>query len=291
MIHRITTSRAYAAHAPRVHDETRAFRIGVLGLALCAAIPMSAPSHGVAPSRAAEQSDLPALHSPFQEPSMSATAVRASDATRDASVGTVDMKLEVVTIPVSDVDRAKAFYEELGWRLDADFSAGGERVVQFTPTGSACSIHFGSHLTSAAPGSLRNLFLVVPDIQAAREELVRRGVVVGEVFHYAEGPAPFGGQVAGLAPGRLSYGSYASFEDPDGNGWLLQEVTTRLPGRVDPRWGTTFTSVNDLASALRRASAAHNEHEKRIGEVDAEGWPDWYAAYMVAEQSGAELPG
>jgi hypothetical protein len=139
----------------------------------------------------------------------------------------------------------------------------------------------------AAPGSAQSLFLIVPDVQAARDELVRRGVEVSEVFHYA-GPARFGGQVSGPAPDRRSYGSYATFSDPDGNGWLLQEVTTRFPGRVD-RSATAFASPRDLASALRRASAAHGEHEKRIGTADAD-WPDWYAAYLVAEQTGGGLP-
>ena len=132
------------------------------------------------------------------------------------------------------------------------------------------------------------MFLVVSDIQAARDELVGRGVEVSEVFHYADGPAPFGGQVSGLAPDHMSYGSYASFRDPDGNGWLLQEVTTRFPGRIASN-ATTFASASDLASALRRASAAHGEHEKRIGAADPD-WPDWYAAYMAAEQAGEELP-
>jgi predicted enzyme related to lactoylglutathione lyase len=220
---------------------------------------------------------------------MTATAIRTNAANVDARTQKLDMKLEVITLPVSDVGHAKGFYEKLGWRLDADFSSGAERVVQFTPPGSPASVHFGSNLTPATPGSVRNLFLVVSDIEAAREDLVRRGVEVSEVFHYAAGPAPFGGQVTGLAPDRLSYGSYASFEDPDGNSWLLQEITTRLPGRIDSG-ATSFGSATDLASALRRASAAHNAHEKRIGKVDPEGWPDWYAVYLVAEQSGATLP-
>ena len=198
------------------------------------------------------------------------------------------MKLEVITIPVSDVDRAKAFYDNLGWRLDADFDHGG-RGIQFTPPGSDCSIHFGTHLTAAAPGSVQGLFLIVSDIQAAREDLVRRGVRVSEVFHYAGfnrlDPAA---RLSGPAPDRSSYGSFVSFSDPDGNGWLVQEVTTRLPGRVDATT-TAFSSADDLANAMRRASAAHGEHEKRTGQPDAN-WPDWYAAYMVAERSGGELP-
>jgi catechol 2,3-dioxygenase-like lactoylglutathione lyase family enzyme len=198
------------------------------------------------------------------------------------------MKLEVITIPVSDVDRAKSFYANLGWRLDADFNHGG-RGIQFTPPGSDCSIHFGTHLTTSPPGSVQGLFLIVSDIQAAREDLVRRGVRVSEVFHYAGfnrlDPAA---RLSGPAPDRNSYGSFVSFSDPDGNGWLVQEVTTRLPGRVDATT-TGFSSANDLAHAMRRASVAHGEHEKRTGQPDAN-WPDWYAAYMVAEQAGGELP-
>lgn len=215
---------------------------------------------------------------------MSTTATRSTDAGTDARVRQIDLKLEVITIPVSNIDRAKEFYERLGWRLDADFSNGGDRAVQFTPPGSQCSIHFGRHGT---PGSAQGLFLVVSDIQAARDDLVRRGVEVGEIFHYAAGPAPFGGRVGGLAPDHLSYGSYATFSDPDGNGWLLQEVTTRFPGRV--AGDTSYGSVHDLAQALRRAEAAHGRHEARTGERDAN-WPEWYAEYMVREQSGEELP-
>jgi catechol 2,3-dioxygenase-like lactoylglutathione lyase family enzyme len=216
------------------------------------------------------------------------TQVRSETAAETPRARTADMKLEVVTIPVSDLDRAKAFYGGIGWRLDADFTKGAERVLQFTPPGSQCSVHFGTNLTSAVPGSIQNLFLIVSDIQAARDHLVARGVEVSEVFHYAAAPGPFGGQVIGLAPDHMTYGSYASFRDPDGNGWLLQEVTTRLPGRIDSN-ATTFASASDLASAMRRASVAHGEHEKRIGQRD-EGWPDWYAEYMVAEQSGSQLP-
>ena len=215
---------------------------------------------------------------------MSTTATRNKDATADARVGKVDMKLEVITVPVSDIDRAKEFYGGLGWRLDADFSSGSDRAVQFTPPGSQCSIHLG---VDAKPGSARGLFLVVSDIEAARGELVRHGVEVGGIFHYAAGPGPFGGQVSGIAPDHLSYGSYATFSDPDGNGWVLQEVTTRFPGRV--AGDTTYASVPDLAQALRRASAAHGEHEKRTGQPDAN-WPDWYAEYMVHEQSGEAPP-
>ncbi len=218
---------------------------------------------------------------------MSTTAIRSNAATRDARAGSVAMKLEVVTIPVSDVDRAKEFYGGLGWRLDADFTKGDDHVVQFTPPGSHCSVHFGTHLTSAAPGSAQGVFLIVSDIQAARDELAGRGVEVSEVFHYAAGPASFGGQVRGPAPDHLSYGSYATFRDPDGNGWVLQEITTRLPGRV--AGDTMYASAGDLSQALRRAEAAHGEYEARTGQRDAN-WPDWYAEYMVREQAGQELP-
>ena len=163
-------------------------------------------------------------------------------------------------------------------------SDGDERAVQFTPPGSQCSIHFGRN---AEPGSAQGLFLIVSDIQAARDDLVSRGVEVSEIFHYAAGPAPFGGKVSGIAPDHLSYGSYATFSDPDGNGWLLQEVTTRIPGRV--AGDTTYASVDDLSQALRRAEAAHGRHEARTGQRDAN-WPDWYAAYLVAEQAGTDLP-
>ncbi len=192
--------------------------------------------------------------------------------------GIVDTKLEVVIIPVSDVDRAKEFYGSLGWRLDVTPPG----VVQFTPPASACSVQFGTNLTSAAPGSAKG-YLIVSDIAAAREELVAAGIEVSEVFHL--GPD---GRVSGPAPDHRSYGSFVSFRDPDGNSWMFQEVTTRLPGRVDPA-ATSFGSASDLASAMRRASVAHGEHEKRIGEADAN-WPDWYAEYMVAEQAGTELP-
>lgn len=206
----------------------------------------------------------------------------------------VVLKLEAVVIPVSDVDRAKEFYAGLGWRLDADFSFdNGFRGVQFTPPGSACSIQFGRNKTPAAPGSAQGLYLVVSDIEAAREDLVARGVEVSAVFHARTPGAQFqpdgtSGRASGPAPDRESYGSFATFSDPDGNGWLLQEVTTRLPGHVDPA-ETVFASAADLASALRRAEAAHGEHERRTGQADA-GWPEWYAAYMAAEQAGGDLP-
>jgi catechol 2,3-dioxygenase-like lactoylglutathione lyase family enzyme len=207
-----------------------------------------------------------------------------------------DMKLEVVVIPVADVDRAKAFYAQLGWRLDADFAGEEWRVIQFTPPGSGCSIIFGKNVTAAAPGSTQGLYLIVSDIEAARNELLGRGVEISEVFHGAgdehagtDQPYLFGRRrIGGPDPEHRSYQSYASFSDPDGNGWLLQEVTTRLPGRVSAS-DTVFTSSNELASALRRAAAAHGKHEKRTGQHDAS-WPDWYAAYMVREQAGEELP-
>jgi catechol 2,3-dioxygenase-like lactoylglutathione lyase family enzyme len=207
------------------------------------------------------------------------------------------MKLEVVVIPVSDVSRAKAFYGSLGWRLDADFAAGDDfRVIQFTPPGSECSVIFGKNVTAAAPGSAQGLYLIVSDIEAARDELVGRGVEISEVFHDAGGvyvgtdePYLFGRlRVGGRDPDHRSYRSYASFSDPDGNGWLFQEVTARLPGRVDAN-DTTFTSSTELASALRRAEAAHGEHEKRTGQRDAD-WPNWYAEYIVREQAGKQLP-
>jgi catechol 2,3-dioxygenase-like lactoylglutathione lyase family enzyme len=208
-----------------------------------------------------------------------------------------DFKLEIVIIPVSDFDRAKRFYSNLGWRLDAEFAKGDEyRVIQFTPPGSGCSIIFGKNVTAAAPGSAQGLYLIVSNIEAARDELLGRGVKVSEVFHGAgdvftgpDEPYLFGRvRVSGPDPEHRTYRSFASFSDPDGNGWLLQEVTARLPGRVDADV-TTFTSSTELASALRRAEAAHGEYEKRIGKRDAD-WPSWYAEYMIREQAGKPLP-
>ena len=209
--------------------------------------------------------------------------------------GTLDTKLEIVVIPVSDVDRAKEFYTRLGWRLDADFDNGADfRVIQFTPLGSGCSVIFGRNVTAAAPGSAQGLYLIVSDIEAAREEFLRRGVQVSEVFHggavYAgpDEPYLFGRlRVSGPDPEHRSYRSFASFHDPDGNGWLFQEITERLPGRVVGE--TKYASANDLAAAMRRAAAAHGQHEARIGQADPN-WPDWYAEYMVREQNGEELP-
>jgi catechol 2,3-dioxygenase-like lactoylglutathione lyase family enzyme len=206
----------------------------------------------------------------------------------------MDLKLEVVVLSVSDVDRAKRFYQKLGWRLDADFPFdNGFRVVQFTPPGSRCSVQFGTNITSAAPGSAQGLYLIVSDIEAARNALVASDVDVSEVFHAGTPGAQFqpdgsSGRVSGPAPEHASYRSFATFSDPDGNGWLLQEITTRLPGRIDAA-ETAFASAADLASAMRRAAAAHGEHEQRIGAADPD-WPDWYAAYMAAERAGEELP-
>jgi catechol 2,3-dioxygenase-like lactoylglutathione lyase family enzyme len=213
------------------------------------------------------------------------------------SAAKIDMKFEIAVIPISDVDRAKEFYQKLGWRLDAEFDSGKDfRIIQFTPPGSGCSIIFGKNVTAAAPGSAQGLYLIVSDIEAARKDLMGRGVEISEVFHGdagvfagADEPFIFGRhRVSGPDPGHSSYRSFASFHDPDGNGWVLQEVTTRVPGRLDPA-ATTFASANDLASAFRRAAAAHGQHEARTGHAD-KNWPDWYAEYMVREQSGKELP-
>jgi catechol 2,3-dioxygenase-like lactoylglutathione lyase family enzyme len=209
---------------------------------------------------------------------MNTTDVRSTDASTKASLMNVDMKLEVVVIPVSDVDRAKEFYGRLGWRLDQTPPG----VVQFTPHGSGCSVQFGANLTAAAPGSA-NEYLIVSDIEATRNALLAAGIEVSEVFHIgADGP------VKGMDPERRSYRSRASFNDLDGNNWLLQEITTRLPRRIEAE-ATSFSSASDLAAAMRRAAAAHGEHEKRIGGADPN-WPDWYAEYMVSEQAGSELP-
>jgi catechol 2,3-dioxygenase-like lactoylglutathione lyase family enzyme len=221
-----------------------------------------------------------------------------TNATTTPKAPTVDLKFEIAVIPVSDVDRAKAFYAGLGWRLDADFAAGDDwRVIQFTPPGSPASVIFGKNVTAAAPGSAQGLYLIVSDIEAARNELRSRGADVGEIFHpigdkHTGTDEPFLSgrhRVSGPDPHRGSYRSFASFRDPDGNGWLLQEITARLPGRVDAR-STTFASSTDLASALRRAAAAHGEHEKRNGGQHDANWPDWYAEYIAREQAGEPLP-
>ena len=215
---------------------------------------------------------------------------------KPSQVRTLDMKLEVIVIPVADVDRAKQFYGGLGWRLDADLGFDdGFRVIQFTPPGSQASVIFGTNVTAAAPGSAKGLYLVVSDVEAARKELLSRGAKVSEPFHGgddvhfgADEPHLFGSvRIGGPDPGRRSYLSLASFSDPDGNGWMLQEITARLPGRVEAN--TTFTSTTELAAALRRAATAHGEHEKRTGGHDVN-WPDWYAEYIVREQAGEPLP-
>jgi len=222
-----------------------------------------------------------------------------SAAVETPAVRGVDMKLEVVVIPVSDVDRAKRFYGGLGWRLDADYASddGYFRVIQFTPPGSGCSVIFGRNVTAATPGSAQGLYLIVSDVEAARQDLIGRRVEISEVFHDAAGtyagpdePYLFGRlRVGGPDPEHRSYRSFAAFSDPDGNGWLFQELTQRAPGRLDTE-ATTFTSPADLAAALRRAAAAHGEHEKRTGGRHDDNWPDWYADYMVREQGGRELP-
>jgi catechol 2,3-dioxygenase-like lactoylglutathione lyase family enzyme len=223
------------------------------------------------------------------------SSTHATDPTVGAPTeATVDLKLEAVVIPVSDVNRAKEFYTGLGWRLDADFPFdNGFRVVQVTPPGSGCSVQFGAKITSAPVGSAQGLYLIVSDIDAARDELGAHGVKVSEPFHPGTPGAQFqpedtSDRINDAAGKHDSYSSFATFSDPDGNRWLLQQVTTRLPGRIDPA-ETAFASTADLANAMRRAAAAHGEHEKRTGERD-ENWPDWYAAYMAAEQAGAELP-
>ncbi len=228
---------------------------------------------------------------------MSNTQARGENAVEAPSAPAIDAKLEVVVIPVSDVDRAKRFYGGLGWRLDADFASGDDfRVIQFTPAGSRCSVIFGKNVTMAAPGSAQGLYLIVSDIEAARKEFLGRGVEISELFHDAgdlhagtNEPYLFGRlRVSGLDPEHRSYRSFASFSDPDGNGWLLQEVTARLPGRMDAD-KTTFASSTELAAALRRAAAAHGEHEKRTGKQDPD-WPDWYAEHIVREQAGSPPP-
>ncbi|HEY1249628.1 MAG TPA: VOC family protein [Thermoanaerobaculia bacterium] len=212
---------------------------------------------------------------------MSTTEAHVEEVTRGANSRTVDMKLEVVVIPVSDVDRATKFYASLGWRQDA--TPPGSGVVQFTPPGSGCSVQWGAGRTTAAPGSAQGLWLIVSDLQAALDRLATAGVTPDEVFHFGAK-----GKESGIDPEHNTYRSFASFRDPDGNHWLFQEITNRLPGRLDPG-ATTFANAADLAGAMRRAEAAHGEHERRLGQRDAN-WSDWYAEYMVADQSGAKLP-
>jgi catechol 2,3-dioxygenase-like lactoylglutathione lyase family enzyme len=227
-----------------------------------------------------------------QEADMSTTEIH--DAGRDAAVGEVDMKLELQIVPVSDVDRSKDFYQRLGWRLDDDAAPlPGLRIVQLTPPGSGASITFGQGLTTAAPGSAEG-GLIVSDIEAAHDELVGRTIEVGEIWHGP--PFPVEARQPGPDPERTSYGSFFSFTDPDSNMWIVQEVTTRRPGRMDGA-ETAYVSAADLEGALRRAEAAHREHEKRTGRshlahrsaADNE-WPAWYATYMAAEQAGTNLP-
>ena len=205
-----------------------------------------------------------------------------NDTAKETSVASVDMKLEVIVIPVADAERAEQFYRKLGWRQDV--TPPGSGVFQFTPHGSECSVQFGKNLTSAAPGSVQRTYLIVSDIEAARNALIEADIDVSEIFHL--GPNGF---VGGPDPEHGTYRSLATFSDPDGNSWLLQEITTRLPGRIDSGV-TSFGSASDLASAFRRAEAAHGEHEKRSGGQRDANWPEWYAAYMVAEQAGTELP-
>src|SRR5262249_36955345 len=212
---------------------------------------------------------------------MSTSEPLSPEAIRDANAQKIDMNLEVVVIPVSDGDRAARFYASLGWRQDV--TPPGSGIYQFTPPGSGCSVQWGAGRSTAAPGSSQGLWLIVSDLQAALDKLSAAGVSVDEVYHFGAS-----GKASGLDPERGSYRSFASFRDPDGNRWLFQEITARLPGRIDSA-ATTFATASDLAGAMRRASVAHGEHEKRIGKADAN-WPDWYASYMVAEQSGAELP-
>jgi catechol 2,3-dioxygenase-like lactoylglutathione lyase family enzyme len=225
------------------------------------------------------------------------TTEERSETATETQAPAIDYKFELAVIPVSDVDRAKAFYASLGWRLDAEFEADENfHLLQFTPPGSPASVIVGKGVTPAAPGSVQGLYLIVSDIETARADLIRRGVAVSETFH---GGAVFSGpdepflfgrtRVSGPDPARGSYRSFASFRDPDGNGWLLQEITARQPGRIDSH-ATGFASVADLAGAMRRASIAHGEHEARNGGAYDENWPDWYAAWMVAEQAGTALP-
>jgi catechol 2,3-dioxygenase-like lactoylglutathione lyase family enzyme len=212
---------------------------------------------------------------------MSSTQVEIDKAKSDSKARAVDMKLEVVVIPVSDGERAAKFYSSLGWRQDV--TPPGSGIFQFTPPGSGCSVQWGTGWTTAAPGTAQGLWLIVSDLQAALDKLAAAGVGVDEIFHLGAN-----GKASGVDPQHGTYRSFATFRDPDGNRWLFQEITTRLPGRIDSK-ATTFGSASDLANAMRRAEKAHGEHEKRTGQRD-ENWSDWYAEYMAAEQSGATLP-
>jgi catechol 2,3-dioxygenase-like lactoylglutathione lyase family enzyme len=227
--------------------------------------------------------DLYAIHHLVTE-FMMITETRNEQSTRAPGARTVETKLEVVVIPVSDVDRTKRFYESLGWRLDADFAFdNGFRVVQVTPPGSGCSVQFGTKITSAAPGSAQGLYLIVSDIQAAHDELAAHGAEVSEVFHAATPGAQFqrdgtGGRVSGPAPDHASYRSFVTFNDPDGNSWLLQEIKTRLPGR-----GLSNFDVETLTELLRETEKHHGEYEPTAPKHH---WSEWYAAYVVARQQG-----
>jgi hypothetical protein len=220
------------------------------------------------------------------------TTVNAEEGRRHSNAN-IDLKLEAIVVPVSDVKpRKKSSTPGSVGRLDADHASGnGFRLIQFTPPGSGSSIQFGVNLTPAIPGSFEGLLLAVSDIEGARQQLAARGIEVSEVFHCATGTGcrfpGIGTRVSGPHPDHLSYGSFASFSDPDGNGWVLQEVTTRLPGRIAR--DTTYASEHDLSEAMIRAGTAHGKHEARIGKADPN-WPDWYAEYMVREQAGEELP-
>lgn len=222
---------------------------------------------------------------------MSATKSHIDFSVHNCGASKADMRFEVVVIPVSDVDRAKRFYAAPRWRLDIDFAASQQyRVVQFTPPDSACSIIFGNRIPAATPGSVQGHYLIVSDIETARAEMIDHGVMTSEpfydtggIFHHLNGEDV----VAGPHPQRRSYGTYASFSDPDGNGWFLQEVAARLPGH-ELSSDVEFTSSTELARALRRAAAAHDEHEHRIGQRDSN-WTDWYADYISAERTGKPL--
>jgi catechol 2,3-dioxygenase-like lactoylglutathione lyase family enzyme len=213
------------------------------------------------------------------------SSIRNNEATTNANAR-VDMKLEVVIIPVSDVDRAKEFYSRLGWRLDADFTAGNDwRGVQFTPPGSGCSVIFGTNVTAAAPGSAQGLYLAVSDIESARKDLLLRGIEISEVFHGSnvhtgtDEPYIFGRlRASGPDPAHASYSSFVSFHDADGNGWLLQEIKARLPGR-----GVSNFDVATMTELLRETEEHHGKYEPTAPKHH---WSGWYAAYIVARQNG-----
>jgi catechol 2,3-dioxygenase-like lactoylglutathione lyase family enzyme len=214
---------------------------------------------------------------------MSSTQSGNEHVAQSPTTGTVDLKLEVVVVPVSDVDRAKRFYLSMGWRLDADFAKGDDwRLVQMTPPGSACSFFFGKGVTKAAPGSLQGLLLAVDDIDAARAELVEHGVDVSGVFHFEGDLLQFAdtrGRVSGPDPERRSYLTFASFDDPDGNGWVLQEIKTRIPGR-----GFSSMDVATLISLLRETEERHGAYEPTAPKHH---WSEWYGAYLVARERGS----